>query len=249
MFINFTNPVGLVTEAVRRVPRRPGHRHLRRAARPVPAGRGSARTARRRALVRLLRDQPPRLAAGVLDRGHDLLPGLLADDERLAGVRGGPAVRRRVAARGRDDPERVPLLLRLREPRRSRRCRPGASGPSSSSSGSGAFYAGDGDEPLASWEAASPSARRPTWRRPGPAAGVDMARWRRSGDRRLRRRRPPDRGCALGDAAAGDDPERGEPLEHAVPRRAGGGRGAVRRRPRRRRAGRDRRRCRWRPRA
>ena len=53
-------------------------------------------------------------------------PELLADDERLGVVRGGPAVRRRVAALARDDPERVPLLLLLRvrhgrrDPRRAR---------------------------------------------------------------------------------------------------------------------------------
>ena len=43
----------------------------------------------------------------------------------------------------------------------------------------------------------------------------------------LRRRRPADRGCHGQRAAAGDDPEHSEPLQHAVPGRTGGGGGAV----------------------
>ena len=67
-FVNFTNPVGLVTEAVRRVlgdrvvgicDAPPG---------PVQAGRRRPRPAGRGPVVRLLRDQPPRLAAGGADR-------------------------------------------------------------------------------------------------------------------------------------------------------------------------------------
>ena len=60
---------------------------------------------------------------GVYDGDRDLLPGLLADDERLESFEEGKPVRRRVAALARDDPERVPLLLllRLRHGRRARR--------------------------------------------------------------------------------------------------------------------------------
>ena len=61
--INFTNPAGMVTEAVQQVLGRPRGRHLRLAVRPLPAGRAGGRARRRRAVVRLLRPQPPRLAA------------------------------------------------------------------------------------------------------------------------------------------------------------------------------------------
>ena len=50
---------------------------------------------------------------GVRGRDGELLPGLLEDDARLERLRGGAAVRRRLAALARDDPERVPLLLLL----------------------------------------------------------------------------------------------------------------------------------------
>ena len=102
-------------------PRRPRRRHLRLAGR-----RSSAAS-------------PPRSAAtadelwfdyfglnhlgwlrGVHDGERDLLPGLLADDERLESFEEGAHLRRRVAALARDDPERVPVLplLLLRHGRR-----------------------------------------------------------------------------------------------------------------------------------
>jgi 6-phospho-beta-glucosidase len=83
MFINFTNPVGLVTEAVRRVL---GDRAI---------GICDAPQALCRRVAAALGRDPDDLwfdyfginhlgwLRGVFDHGHDLLPGLLADDEAL----------------------------------------------------------------------------------------------------------------------------------------------------------------------
>ena len=62
--INFTNPAGLVTEAMAAAPRRPRHRHLRLAGGPRPPRRPRCwAPTRTSALDRLRRPQPPRLAA------------------------------------------------------------------------------------------------------------------------------------------------------------------------------------------
>ncbi len=83
MFINFTNPVGLVTEAIRRV-----------LADRVIGICDAPQALCRRVAAALGRD-PEELwfdyfginhlgwLRGVLDHGHDLLPGLLADEKRL----------------------------------------------------------------------------------------------------------------------------------------------------------------------
>ena len=114
--INFTNPAGHGHRGASSRCSATARRHLRLAVGPLPARRRGARARRRRAVVRLLRPQPPRLAAAACATatGATLLDGLLEDDARLDALRGGPAVRRRVAALARDDPERVPLLLLLR---------------------------------------------------------------------------------------------------------------------------------------
>ena len=120
--INFTNPAGLVTEAIQQVL---GDRVVGICDSPSGLCRRVAAALGRdagRAVVRLLRPQPPRLAARRARRRRaTCCPSLLADDERLATLRGGPPVRRRVAALARDDPERVPLLLLLTRPTRSAR--------------------------------------------------------------------------------------------------------------------------------
>ena len=113
-FVNFTNPAGLVTEAIRT---ELGDRALGICDSPagtVPARRGRARPRSGRPVVRLLRPQPPRLAA-VRPRRDARPAARVARRRRPArDVRGGPSLRRRVAPRARDDPERVPLLLLLR---------------------------------------------------------------------------------------------------------------------------------------
>ena len=121
--INFTNPAG--------------HGHRGASSRCSATARSASATRRpgcagaspralgprpERAVVRLLRPQPPRLAAAAsATPAATCCPELLADDERARRLRGGPAVRRRVAAHARDDPERVPLLLLLRARTRSTR--------------------------------------------------------------------------------------------------------------------------------
>ena len=94
LFINFTNPAGLVTEAIRRVlgDRASGSATRRR---PLPPGRGGARPARDDLWFDYFGINHLGWLRGVLDRGRDLLPDLLVDDERAGVVRGGPAVRRR----------------------------------------------------------------------------------------------------------------------------------------------------------
>ena len=135
--INFTNPAGMVTEAVQQVL---GDRAVGicDSPRALPAGRAGGRARRGRAVVRLLRAQPPRLAARRARRRRRAAARRPARGRRAADeLRGGPAVRRRVAALARDDPERVPLLLLLRgrhgqrDPRQ-RRARAGTSCSSSS---------------------------------------------------------------------------------------------------------------------
>ena len=115
--INFTNPAGMVTEAVQQVLGDRAVGICDSPVGPVPARRRARSAATpERAVVRLLRPQPPRLAAGACAT-RDRRPAareLLEDDARAGRLRGGPPVRRRVAALARDDPERVPLLLLLR---------------------------------------------------------------------------------------------------------------------------------------
>ena len=168
LFINFTNPAGLVTEAIGRVLGDRVGRHLRRAARPVRAGRRGDRPARRRALVRLLRHQPPGLAAQRPPPRSRPAAGA-ARRRRAAGlVRGGAAVRRRVAAGGRDGAQRVPLLL-LRRARGAGPMRSDELRAAYLLDRQRAFYEGNGDA-LASGGPPPPSARRRTWPKRGPPA-------------------------------------------------------------------------------
>ena len=86
------------------------------------AGASPARSATaRRDVVRLLRPQPPRLAAGGLTTPTATGCRSCSPTTSARRLRGGAPVRRRLAARARDDPERVPLLLLL--PRRRGRRR------------------------------------------------------------------------------------------------------------------------------
>ena len=113
LFINFTNPAGLVTEALQAGAGRPRGRHLRRPARPLQPGCRRCRAAAGAALVRLLRHQPPGLAARGDPPRPRPAPGAAGGHRAAGGLRGGPPVRGRVAPGDRDDPERVPLLLLL----------------------------------------------------------------------------------------------------------------------------------------
>ena len=101
--------------------RRARGRHLRLAVRPVPPRR-RARSAAIRASCGSTTSASTTSAGSraCATRGASCCRGLLDDDARAGGVRGGPAVRRRVAALARDDPERVPLLLLLRGRHRRR---------------------------------------------------------------------------------------------------------------------------------
>ena len=220
--INFTNPAGMVTEAVQRVL---GDRAVgicdspsglcRRVARAL--GRDAARPG-----LRLLRPEPPGLAEGRARRRHDRLPELLADDERLAALRGGTAVRRRVAALARDDPERVPLLLLLRRAtpsRRSASC-PSRAERSCSSSSARSTRATARSHARRSRPGARPgtTASARTWRRRA-APRATTASTRRA-ERRLRERGD---GGARGDGAQHPhraDPQHRQPHAPAVPRPA-----------------------------
>ena len=113
-FVNFTNPAGLVTEAIRE---ELGDRAIGIC--DSPAGLC------RRVAAALDRD-PEELwfdyfglnhlgwLRSVNDGTRDLLPELLARRRPPRDIRGGTSLRRRVAPRAGDDPERVPLLLLLR---------------------------------------------------------------------------------------------------------------------------------------
>ncbi len=109
--ITFTNPVSVVTQAVRQETGARDHRHLRHADRDLRGCRARARPAGDRVRLRLLRPESPRLAA----RGD--LPGRAADGSaverrRAARVRlSRPALRDGAAARSAAAAERVSLLL------------------------------------------------------------------------------------------------------------------------------------------
>ena len=84
----------------------------------------------------------------------------------------------------------------------SRRCRPATSGPRSSSTAARLLRRATATPLALVARPRTPSARRPTWRRPGPAAGSRHGRdRRRSGARRLRRL-----ALQLVDALYGDGP-------------------------------------------
>ena len=95
--INFTNPAGLVTEAMAPPPRRPRHRHLRLAGRPRPPGGPRSRARPRRPWFDYAGLNHLGWLRGLRVDGRDLLPGLLADAPSARLLRGGPALRRRLA--------------------------------------------------------------------------------------------------------------------------------------------------------
>ena len=218
-------------------------RRLRLALGAVPARRRGGRARRERAVVRLLRPQPPRLAQG-RPRPRRRAARRAARGRRAAGrVRGGAAVRRRVAAVARHDPERVPLLLLLRgghrggdprEPGVARRVPARAAGPLLRRRGRGP----GGRARRVARDAARP---RADVHGRGARRGGRRGRARRRRERRLRVRGD---GGARGDRAQharGADPQHRQPEQPPVPRRARGRRGAGDRGPRRSPAGRDRR--------
>ena len=171
--INFTNPAGMVTEALQQVL---GDRVVGICDSPSGLCRRVARARRQRArrdVVRLLRPQPPRLAAAAYDADGDRLPELLADDEHARRLRGGPPVRRRLAARARDDPERVPLLLLL--PRRRGRVDPRAASRAarSCSSRRPSSTPATARTPSPTGAPPAPSATAPTWPAERLAAGIE----------------------------------------------------------------------------
>ena len=186
--------------------RRPRGRHLRLAVAACAAASPARSAAPRADVVRLLRPQPPRLAARARTTpSATACPELLADDDALGALRGGPAVRRRLAALARDDPERVPLLLLSRTRWRDGR-EPARRLPARVSRR--AFYAQNGQDPAAALEAwratraerdrtymaaerAAPPASRPTTTTATTAAATRARRWRSS------RRSPTTRGAIM----------------------------------------------------
>ena len=196
--INFTNPAGMVTEAIRRVlgdrvvgicDAPPGLCRRVAAALGLPP---------RRAVVRLLRHQPPRAGCGrCVDRGRDLLPGAARrrrarwtafEEGRLFGAEWLRALGMipneylyyfYFAARG----ARVHAQRQLARPR-------------SCSSSSARFYAGQRRRRAGGLAGRRRTSARRTymaeaWRRRGRRTQAEIAAAARA--RRLRRRRPGDR--------------------------------------------------------
>ena len=128
--INFTNPAGIVTEAMQQVL---GDRVIGICDSPIALARRAARRARARPGTRtddrLRGAQPPRLAAGpACRRRATCCPSCSPTRRRCSTHRGGPALRRRLAPRPGRHPQRVPLLLLL-HPRGGRRDPGGAADP------------------------------------------------------------------------------------------------------------------------
>ena len=240
--INFTNPAGMVTEAVQQVL---GDRAVGICDSPSGLCRRVAAAVGRdagRAVVRLLRAQPPRLAARACatPAAAQLLDGLLEDDERLDGFEEGRlfggewlrslgmipneylyyfyyaadtvnAIRGASASRGRVPARAAARVLRAgSRRRRARRLARHPPRPRAHLHGRGAQRRG----------------RRLTSTTHDANAGYESEAMAVL------------EAIAL-NSRAGADPQHRQPLGAAVPGRARGRRGAVRRRPRRAR-------CRWR---
>ena len=95
--INFTNPAGMITEAMQRVLGDARRRHLRLADRAGPPGRPRPRARPGPDVAGLRGAQPPGLAArAARTTAGDVLPDLLADDALLAVIEEGRALRRRL---------------------------------------------------------------------------------------------------------------------------------------------------------
>ena len=181
--INFTNPAGMVTEAMRRVL---GDRVIGICDSPIGLVRRAAAAlgARPGARVARLRGaQPPRLAARAHLQGRDVLPGLLADDAALAPGRGGPLFGADWVRDAGRAAQRVPVLLLLHPGVRRRHLRP-APVASPCCGQQDRFYAAvrarPGCRPSAAWRRRAQRARR-------DVHGGDPRDHRR---RRARRRRP-----------------------------------------------------------
>ena len=130
--INFTNPAGLVTEAMSR---HLGDRVIGICDSPVGLGRRVARRARRRpgrGVARLRRPQPPRLAARPARRRPRRLPRLLADDPALGSFEEGKLFGADWLQSLGAHPQRVPALLLLQP--RGRRPHSAAGRPAAPSS-------------------------------------------------------------------------------------------------------------------
>ena len=178
---------------------------------------------------------------GAHDAERDRLPELLADDDAARRLRGGPPVRRRLAARARDDPERVPLLLLRGRGRRHGRA---ARAAPTCSSRRRRSTRRTGRTPPRRWRPGAPpapSATAPTWPAERLAAGVEADH--DDGD---------DGGGYEGEAMAVVEAianntraimilNTANRSRAAVPRRARRRRGALHRRPHRPGAGRGRR--------
>ena len=235
--INFTNPAGMVTEAVQQVL---GDRAVGIC--DSPSGLC------RRVAAAVGRD-PEELwfdyfglnhlgwLRGVRDASGEAAARRPARGRRAPGrLRGGPAVRRRVAALARDDPERVPLLLLLR--RRHGQRRSAASQPraarscSSSSARSTRATAKRRSRRWPTWRATRHDRERTYMAEARNAAGDDHEHEGDANGGYENEAMAVLEAIAL-NTRAGADPQHREPLRAAVPGRARRGRGAVRRRPRR----------------
>ena len=222
LFINFTNPAGLVTEALQRVL---GDRVVGICDAPPDMCQRVA-TALGMPVDQLWFDYFGINHLGwlraVRHRERDLLPGLLADDDRLAGFEegrlfGGEWLR----AVGMLPNEYLYYYYFEREALASMQA--GNLRASVLLSQQSIFYDGNGDASGA-LEGRELGPRGVLHGRGLVVAGRrDGGGERSPGTRWLWRRRPPDRGCHGQRTAAGDDPEHGQPLQHAVPGRPGGG--------------------------
>ena len=135
--------------------RRPRRGHLRLAFRSVPArgGRAGPRPAASSGSTTSASTTWAGCAASATPAARALLDGLLDDDAQPARLRGGPPVRRRVAALAGDDPERVPLLLLLRGRHGQRDPRSGSPRGAFLLEQQRAFYARSDGDALADWRA------------------------------------------------------------------------------------------------
>ena len=156
--------------------RRPRGRDLRLAVRALPARRRGGRARRRTSCgsTTSASTTSAGCAACATRAARSCSTDLLDDDARLDDLRGGPAVRRRVAALARDDPERVPLLLLLRVGHGQRDPRRRARAARSCSSSSARSTRATGTRRRRRWPTGAPpatTASAPTWpRRATPRA-------------------------------------------------------------------------------
>ncbi len=221
-FLNFTNPAGLVTEALRDVL---GDRAIGICDSPISLGRAvacGAGTSRRGARVRLRGAEPSRLAA----RGPRGRPGPPPRAPgRRAGHRrgGGPPVRPRRDPRAGHDPQRVPRVLRASPtPSCGRMRERGATrGQLVEQQQAGFFderYDGPADA-LAGWRRARDARHAGYMDEAGGDRGEPRDLRGRAAGRRLRCRRGRVPASGRDRRVRAADPEHRERRAHAVPRR------------------------------